>query len=315
MIDTLHKTIEENRNKAGHPFKNCELTNEHSKLGNKHETDHAFSCGVDKIQNKDETHLTTLKKTACKGLLKKNHLSWAAVGGTVDDDDNDDYSEEEDHLLTQESTFSMKRIFSQETMQAEVEEQKRESDYIDCLFFGSSAGIVERLRSKFDALVDQCCSGTSPVMIEAILILKENRDLRSIHDVHNALKKLKENEKSAMLNVRASSLRLPSLPHKDRVGEGNRHWRHGSLSLLVILPPPTPFFPMLLPLPLSLQSRCVRCSGRSGGTTAPTIGRDGLNDQTTKIRDGTVPAAASAVCVCVFRPPVKDGYQSLVLTL
>ena len=61
LIDTLHKTIEENRDKAGHPFKNCELTNEHSKLGNKHETDHAFSRGVDKIQNKDETHLTTLK--------------------------------------------------------------------------------------------------------------------------------------------------------------------------------------------------------------------------------------------------------------
>ena len=98
-------------------------------------------------------------------------MSWAAAGGTVDDDDNDDYSEEEDRLLTQESTFSMKSIFSQETMQAEVEERKRESDYIDCLFIGSSAGIVERLWSKFDALVDQCCSGTSPVMIEAVLIL------------------------------------------------------------------------------------------------------------------------------------------------
>ena len=32
--------------KAGHAFKNCELT----KLGNKHETDHAFSRGVDKIR-------------------------------------------------------------------------------------------------------------------------------------------------------------------------------------------------------------------------------------------------------------------------
>ncbi len=79
---------------------------------------------MDKIQNKDETHLnlTALEKTACKGLLKKNHLSWAADIGTVDDDDNDDYSEEEDRLLTQESTFSMKSIFSQETKKAEVEE-------------------------------------------------------------------------------------------------------------------------------------------------------------------------------------------------
>ena len=37
-------------------------------------------------QNKDETHLTDLEKTACKGLLKNNHLSWAAAGDTVDDD-------------------------------------------------------------------------------------------------------------------------------------------------------------------------------------------------------------------------------------
>ena len=88
---------------------------------------------------------------------------------------------EEDRLLTQESTFSMKS--SQETKKAEVEEQKRESDYIDCLFIGSSAGIVDRLRSKFDALVDQGRSEKSPVMIEAILYLKENHDLWSIHDV------------------------------------------------------------------------------------------------------------------------------------
>ncbi len=42
------------------------------------------------------------------------------------------------------------------------------------------AGIVEHLWSKFDALVDQRRSGTSPVMIEAILYLKENSDLWSI---------------------------------------------------------------------------------------------------------------------------------------
>jgi hypothetical protein len=39
----------------------------------------------------------------------------------------------------------MNSIFSQESKKAEVEEQKRESNYIDSLFIGSSAGIVERL--------------------------------------------------------------------------------------------------------------------------------------------------------------------------
>ena len=62
--------------------------------------------------------------------------------------------------------------------------------------------IVERLWSKLDALVDQRRSGMSPVMIEAILYLKENCDLWDISDVKTALKKLKENEKTARFEER-----------------------------------------------------------------------------------------------------------------
>jgi hypothetical protein len=56
----------------------------------------------------------------------------------------------------------MTSFFSQESKKAEAEEQKRENEYIDCSFIGSSAGIVEHLWSKFDALVDQRHSGMSP---------------------------------------------------------------------------------------------------------------------------------------------------------
>jgi hypothetical protein len=66
----------------------------------------------------------------------------------------------------------------------------------------ASAGIVERLWSKFDALVDQRRSGMSLVMMEAILYLKENRDLWDISDVKTALKKLKENENTARFEER-----------------------------------------------------------------------------------------------------------------
>ena len=146
---------------------------------------------VDKIQNKKESELTNPEKNACKGLLKRNHLNWAGVDNQ---DKDDDYSSEEE-LYTQESTFSMKSIYSQESKKAEAEEQKRVSEYIDCLFIGSSAGIVEHLWSKFDALVDQRRSGMSPVMIEAILYLKENCDLWDINDFLTALKMLKENRR------------------------------------------------------------------------------------------------------------------------
>jgi hypothetical protein len=82
-----------------------------------------------RTRNKLSSHQK--EKTACKGLLKKNHLSWT---GGDDNDDDDDFSDEEELLLTQESAFSMKSIFSQESKSTEVEEQKRESDYIDCSF-------------------------------------------------------------------------------------------------------------------------------------------------------------------------------------
>jgi len=199
MINMLHNTIALYREKQGHPFKDCELKNDHSKLGNKHETDHAFSRAVDKIQNKKEHELTNHEKDSCKGLLKKNHLNWAGI----DIQDKDDDLSSEDELQTQDSaTFSLKSIFSQASKKAEAEERKGESEYIDCSFIGASAGIVERLWSKFDALVDQRRSGMSPVMIEAILYLKENRDLWDISDVKTALKKLRENEKTARFEDR-----------------------------------------------------------------------------------------------------------------
>ena len=204
-IDVLHETIALYREKEGHPFKDCELKNDHSKLGNKHETDPAFSRAVDKIQNKKEHELTNHEKDSCKGLLKKNHLNWAGI----DNQDKDDDLSSEDELQTQDSaTFSLKSIYSQASKKAEEEEQKGESEYIDCSFIGASAGIVERLWSKFDALVDQRRNGMSPVMIviEAILYLKENRDLWDISDVKTALTKLRENEKTARFKERLAAL-------------------------------------------------------------------------------------------------------------
>jgi hypothetical protein len=159
---------------------------------------------VEKIQNKKENELTNHEKDSCKGLLKKNHLNWAGIEDNQDEDD--DLSSEEE-LQTQDSaTFSLKSIFIQATKKAQAEERKGESEYIDCSFIGASAGIVERLWSKFDALIDQRRSGMSPVMIEAILYLKENRDLWDISDVKTALKKLRENEKTARLEERWAAL-------------------------------------------------------------------------------------------------------------
>jgi hypothetical protein len=69
---------------------------------------------------------------------------------------------------------------------------------------------------------------------------------------------------------------------------------HRSLSLPVLLPPPTPFFPPPSPLPPSPLSGCVRRAGRSGGTANPAVIRDGPDGRTTKTCYGTASKAASA---------------------
>ena len=53
--------------------------------------------------------------------------------------------------------------------------------------------MVESLWSKQDALVDQRRSRMSPSMAEAILFLKENRDLWDIEQVREALMRVKAN--------------------------------------------------------------------------------------------------------------------------
>jgi len=54
-------------------------------------------------------------------------------------------------------------------------------------------------------------------------------------------------------------------------------------------------FPLPSPLPPLLPlSGCVHRGGRSGGTAAPAIIRDGPDDWTTKTRYGTASVAASA---------------------
>jgi hypothetical protein len=66
------------------------------------------------------------------------------------------------------------------------------------------------------------------------------------------------------------------------------------LSLPVLLPPPTPFFPPPFTLPPSPLSGCVRRAGRSGGTATPAVICDEPDGRTTKTRYGTTSAAASA---------------------
>ncbi len=69
----------------------------------------------------------------------------------------------------------------------------------------------------------------------------------------------------------------------------------GRFPLPVLLPPPTPFFPLPSPLPPLPLSGCVRRAGCSGGTATPAVIRDGPNGRTTETHYyGTASAATAA---------------------
>ena len=82
MIGTAVQAINQHKNSPGHPLFGCEWKAEHSKLGNKHETDKHFCSGLFKIQTGKESNLSALEKAACQWLPKENNPAYK-----VDEDD------------------------------------------------------------------------------------------------------------------------------------------------------------------------------------------------------------------------------------
>ena len=155
--------------------------------------------GVDKIQNGLERTLTNQERTACHYLLKENHpfFQKKAAATAVEVDDEDDEEPTVMSLLTPaEAEFDMGAILDEAVQDLEDHIRERDSEFINCDFLLGSAAVVECLWSKLDALIPQRRSGMSPIMVEAILYLKENRELWSIEDVKEALRRVKANEKS-----------------------------------------------------------------------------------------------------------------------
>lgn len=192
MIDATINAINEHKNNAEHPLYCCEWKGAHSKLGNKHETDKHFCSGLYKIQTGKENTLTTNEKTACLWLLKVHHPAYQV--------------DEEDDALVQDVTptatetddeaFNFSDLLKSSAKNAASEKETKESEYVNTDHLLASAAIVECLWSKFDALVPQRREGMSPLLIEAILFLKENIHLWSIKDIREAFRRVRENEKT-----------------------------------------------------------------------------------------------------------------------
>ena len=157
-----------------------------------HETNKPFCSGLYKIQTKKEETMNARERTACKWLLKQNTPAYQIEQIT---DNTDDRSEESLPNPSDLNDFSMGLLLDDTMEEAQRQLDEANSEYCNTDHFISSAAIVECLWSKFDALVPQRREGMSPVLIEAIIFLKENRDLWSIKDIPEAIRRVKDNEK------------------------------------------------------------------------------------------------------------------------
>ena len=156
IVDTFFSTLEARKvDRDSHLYK-CSLKNEHSRLGNKHETDHACVSGALKIMNGMEETMTAGEIIACARFLKETDEGDAAAG-------------------TETEESSVADILSAAIEGQKAKRAKSNSKYRSLIFILASAAICERLFSKMDALLIKRRSGLTPIMIESLLYLKENR--------------------------------------------------------------------------------------------------------------------------------------------
>lgn len=62
ILDGFYQMVADNNSTPGHPLHQLQIKNEHSKIGNKHENNHAYSSGIHKIAKKEEAALTPEEK-------------------------------------------------------------------------------------------------------------------------------------------------------------------------------------------------------------------------------------------------------------
>lgn len=201
-IDATMAAINEHKNTPGHPLYCCEWKYTHSKRGNKHETNKFFCSGLNKIQTGKERQLTAIEKQECEWLLKANHPAYKV------NKEDDAPSEDATPTATESEDFNFRDLLNSSAESAELERAITESDYVNTDHLLASAAIVECLWSKFDALVPQRREGMSPLLIEAILFLKENCHLWSIKDIREALRRVKANEKAQRTEEKLRQLNI-----------------------------------------------------------------------------------------------------------
>ena len=227
LPDGFFGMVEANNSVPNHPLNGLKIKNAHSKLGNKHENNHAYCRGILKIAKREESTLTPEEEVghlmlssslfhcphfhflnlqaAVEPLLKVNH-PWYQEQHMQVESDGEDGSVNDPDFDPVANFDVLQNLFAINDKQDE-ELMEKDSKYVNVSFKLSSAAIVEILWSKFDAICTQRRFGLSPVMIEGLLYLKENRHLWTIDTVAEALEIIKKREMTERVNKKAAMLK------------------------------------------------------------------------------------------------------------
>ena len=162
-LDLLIQDITECRTIQGHDLYQCDLKKVYIGVDSEKLDDGTFESGVVKIQNNSVRDMTVFEKNACFNLK----ISDANVVGNVEGNDTNITYKERRNRCKNKSHCN-------------------EVDYGELDFILGSAAVVERLWSIADGLIDGHRNNTSPVLMEALLHLRANRQYWDTHLVQEA---------------------------------------------------------------------------------------------------------------------------------
>ena len=129
--------------------------------------------------------MSAREKNARKQSLKQNAPSHQVEEFNIV---ANDMSEEQDSNPSYSTDFNMGSLLDDAIEEAEKELDVVSSKHCNADHFLSSTTISECVWLQFDFLVPQHREGMSPVLLGAILFLKENKDLHSIKDISESLR-------------------------------------------------------------------------------------------------------------------------------
>ena len=161
VIEALVDTIEKEKCDTESPFHDCKFKPNRINLKGKLSPDSNFESGVCKIQMQAQGLMTEDEKTACRHLLKtqkKNQRGESSSQSFLDT------------IARKKRRYEMK------------------NEYINCDFIQGSTAEIERVWSVSKHIMKHTRKSMEPLMFEAILFLKFNREYWNQESVQAAMK-------------------------------------------------------------------------------------------------------------------------------